>query len=317
MFIYNLLSFLFLLISFVCGQEQKELNFDSTIINQNFIDNISKNIDLEKLNIYKSNFTANVNYKPLENLNKLTSITILQSTNVDFNILKELKSLKFITISDVTLNQNEINIINDLVDLELLSLERTQYGSNVDFESFKNFNKVIKLETTVSSETTSKNVIIKSNRCGKGYGQCPSGQCCSKYGWCGKSSTYCSFSKGCQLEFGQCQIYSQQKSQDNNQQNSQAIKCGMGYGNCPTGFCCSRYGWCGKSSSYCSVSKGCQSKFGQCQINSQESTQMKRCGKEFGSCPSHQCCSKFGWCGKSTSYCLISRGCQSEFGQCY
>lgn len=31
---------------------------------------------------------------------------------------------------------------------------------------------------------------------------CPSSKCCSKYGYCGKSSDYCG--KGCQSAFGQC-----------------------------------------------------------------------------------------------------------------
>ena len=41
-------------------------------------------------------------------------------------------------------------------------------------------------------------------RCGKKYGKCDSDKCCSKYGWCGTSSDYCSISKGCQSEFGIC-----------------------------------------------------------------------------------------------------------------
>ena len=39
-------------------------------------------------------------------------------------------------------------------------------------------------------------------RCGGEYGSCPSGQCCSKYGWCGESQGYCG--KGCQSAFGKC-----------------------------------------------------------------------------------------------------------------
>jgi len=166
-------------------------------------------------------------------------------------------------------------------------------------------------------------------RCGKGYGNCPTGHCCSKYGWCGQSSTYCSLTKGCQSEFGQCQEDSQENPRNNPTENIKVGRCGKGYGNCPTGYCCSKYGWCGQSSIYCSINKGCQSDFGQCQENSKENLQQNtkenfqenskseyKCGKDFGKCPSGECCSKYGWCGKSTSYCLISRGCQSEFGKC-
>jgi choice-of-anchor A domain-containing protein len=41
-----------------------------------------------------------------------------------------------------------------------------------------------------------------AKECGKGYGSCPNNQCCSKYGYCGKSEEYCG--SGCQSEFGRC-----------------------------------------------------------------------------------------------------------------
>ncbi|OUM56121.1 carbohydrate-binding module family 18 protein, partial [Piromyces sp. E2] len=49
-----------------------------------------------------------------------------------------------------------------------------------------------------------KCLTVSSNgQCGKDYGTiCPSGQCCSKYGWCGKTSDYCS--TGCQSKYGIC-----------------------------------------------------------------------------------------------------------------
>eukprot|EP00833_Pecoramyces_ruminatium_P014001 jgi/Orpsp1_1/1188033/evm.model.d7180000061987.1 len=41
-----------------------------------------------------------------------------------------------------------------------------------------------------------------AKRCGKGFGKCPEGQCCSKHGYCGKLEVYCG--GGCQSEFGKC-----------------------------------------------------------------------------------------------------------------
>jgi len=41
-------------------------------------------------------------------------------------------------------------------------------------------------------------------RCGKGIGSCPDGQCCSKKGYCGTTSAYCSVSQGCQNKYGKC-----------------------------------------------------------------------------------------------------------------
>jgi len=42
-------------------------------------------------------------------------------------------------------------------------------------------------------------------RCGKDHGQCPNGQCCSKKGYCGTTSAFCSSSLGCQTAFGKCE----------------------------------------------------------------------------------------------------------------
>lgn len=39
-------------------------------------------------------------------------------------------------------------------------------------------------------------------------------------------------------------------------------KCGPGVAVCASGYCCSQYGWCGKSKDYCGV--GCQKGFGKC-----------------------------------------------------
>lgn len=41
-------------------------------------------------------------------------------------------------------------------------------------------------------------------------------------------------------------------------------RCGEGFGSCKEGYCCSRWGWCGKSKYYCDKILGCQSEFGHC-----------------------------------------------------
>jgi len=44
-------------------------------------------------------------------------------------------------------------------------------------------------------------------------------------------------------------------------------KCGTKYGTtCPDGYCCSQYGYCGRTTEYCG--KGCQSEFGKCDTTS-------------------------------------------------
>jgi len=145
-------------------------------------------------------------------------------------------------------------------------------------------------------------IISTDFKCGKGKGICPTGQCCSKYGWCGTSEKHCSVDLGCQMKYGHCQL-------DKISSNG---RCDSVNGKCPAGYCCSKHGWCGKSKEYCFISEGCQSKFGEC---TEEMTYVKgKCGENYGHCPSGQCCSRYGWCGKNKDYCGV--GCQNKYGRC-
>jgi len=141
-------------------------------------------------------------------------------------------------------------------------------------------------------------------RCGKGIGSCKNGECCSKYGWCGKSDKHCKVEEGCQSKFGKCSS----KTNDTNG------RCGKGIGSCENGECCSKYGWCGKTDKHCKVEEGCQSEFGKCSSKTNDTN--GRCGKSIGSCENGECCSKYGWCGKTDKHCKVEEGCQSEFGKC-
>jgi len=43
-----------------------------------------------------------------------------------------------------------------------------------------------------------------NDKCGKGIGKCPEGQCCGKDGICSSKETSCSIKEGCQQEYGLC-----------------------------------------------------------------------------------------------------------------
>ncbi|KAH7216385.1 hypothetical protein DER44DRAFT_857402 [Fusarium oxysporum] len=84
------------------------------------------------------------------------------------------------------------------------------------------------------------------------------------------------------------------------------------------GNCCSWYGYCGSSDSYCGT--GCDSNFGECKPPTaaiQNSTN-GLCGTTFKStCANYgtkTCCSQYGYCGNTTAHC--GTGCQKSYGVC-
>jgi len=112
--------------------------------------------------------------------------------------------------------------------------------------------------------------------CGPQYGKCADGYCCSKYGYCGKTSEYCDISAGCQSAYGICSsATTTQKTTTTTKTSTTTVntsiptstngRCGKDLGTrCPSNQCCSKYGYCGGSDEYCSVSEGCQSSYGRC-----------------------------------------------------
>jgi len=207
------------------------------------------------------------------------------------------------------------------------------------------------ITTTTKTKTTNVSTVTSTNgKCGAKDGVCPTGECCSKYGYCGRSEKHCG--TGCQSEFGQCNINKTTTTKTTTQKSTTTKssyptstngKCGAKDGKCPTGECCSKYGYCGRSEKHCGT--GCQSEFGQCNINkttttkttkttTKKSTSTKtttkrststkssyptstngKCGPKDGKCPTGECCSKYNYCGRSEKHC--GTGCQSEFGQCH
>lgn len=58
--------------------------------------------------------------------------------------------------------------------------------------------------------------------------------------------------------------------------------------NCPSGQCCSKYGYCGTGADYC---------------GSTPPPSSGNCGNTGAPCASGQCCSKYGYCGTGPDYC--------------
>ena len=64
----------------------------------------------------------------------------------------------------------------------------------------KYFKYILAVSLLISSTMAS----TYDGKCGPGYGKCANGNCCSKFGWCGKTEAHCLVSNGCQSEFGIC-----------------------------------------------------------------------------------------------------------------
>ena len=47
-------------------------------------------------------------------------------------------------------------------------------------------------------------VMAANERCGKDYGSCLPGYCCSRHNYCGLSDAHCLSSQGCQSKYGKC-----------------------------------------------------------------------------------------------------------------
>jgi len=134
----------------------------------------------------------------------------------------------------------------------------------------KTTTKNTKKTTTTAKKTTTKTSgatnISTDGTCGANKGRCPSGQCCSKYGYCGTTTDHCS--AGCQSSFGICSSSSNNTSNtgssgtDYTKIESKDGTCGSGKGRCPSGQCCSKYGYCGTTNDHCKV--GCQASYGLC-----------------------------------------------------
>jgi len=116
--------------------------------------------------------------------------------------------------------------------------------------------------TTTIPTTTKKSRPTGTNRCGPEFDiDCAAGLCCSKYGYCGKSEKHCG--TGCQSEFGICGTITTTSKNQKPRSTSTNGRCGPEFNtNCPAGYCCSQYGYCGKSEEHCGVD--CLSEYDKC-----------------------------------------------------
>ena len=133
--------------------------------------------------------------------------------------------------------------------------------------------------------------------------RCPSGECCSTFGYCGSSDDFCIYY--CDPKYSDCKGSNEGISTDG--------KCGkLNSKRCPPGECCSTYGYCGTSNDFCI--KYCDPNYGECKSSKSISTD-GNCGKLNGKiCPQGQCCSTFGYCGSKYAFC--NKHCDHNYSDC-
>lgn len=178
-------------------------------------------------------------------------------------------------------------------------------------------------------------VLGEGEQCGPlaGGARCAvQGACCSSWGFCGNTEFHCL--TGCDTAYGVCGLAAITSMDSgvaapSTAESPQAVlspgeitACGPASGgnSCSDGMCCSRWGWCGTSSAYCSVQE-CLVGYGACDATAESQPTPTplplseyECGINNGrSCPSG-CCSAYGWCGATALHCGV--GCQAAYGIC-
>ncbi|ORX80382.1 glycoside hydrolase/deacetylase [Basidiobolus meristosporus CBS 931.73] len=138
------------------------------------------------------------------------------------------------------------------------------------------FSKAVLISIAVFLQVTATQAhVSKDDRCGMINGQkitCPSGECCSTYGWCGTSKEHCV--TDCLFQCKNSKPTTTTKPTTSVKPTSKPSTttgpkptktvissdwtCGL-KGNvfvqCPAGYCCSEYGWCGNTEEYCKGSQ--------------------------------------------------------------
>lgn len=183
--------------------------------------------------------------------------------------------------------------------------------------------------------TNTTNVTVSSTICGSIGGVeflCVPGMCCSSQGLCGTTANECGV--GCRSAYGSCSTPIPGSTNNTISTNGTCGTLGNSTLACPSGQCCSQFGFCGNTVSYCG--SGCQVTAGTCltptptpsppptihpiggnSTNSTTSNSNSTCGAIGGVeviCSAGLCCSSLGYCSNSTAAC--GTGCLPSYGSC-
>jgi len=235
----------------------EKIQFVDIELDQENIEELSSLTNLEKLYIRHSSCDPNVDYSPLK---KLINVNELFMEAYEYHhhhyykrltevpdFIFELKNLTALHIAAQEITKIPEQLSN-LENLEILDLNDNLIDDVLP-ESLNNLSelKIIFISGNVNVKgKTLTNAKLEQCSYSEDYDIC-----IAKDMDCFKGDYY-------QLK------YCDDIEPNDDEQYSTNGQCGNGNGKCQPGYCCSKYGWCGKADDYCSVSKGCQSKFGKC-----------------------------------------------------
>jgi len=226
------------LLMFDCSFDEK-LNLDSfknlknllelTIIyegNRDYVEQLKEIPDsffslenLQKLSIKDQKLTTIPD--KIENLKNLKVLDLRSNeiTNLPEAISK-LENLEYLNLNSNLIYAVLPESFNNLSKLETIylngnldikgktltneNLKICQYGEEYNLCIAKDMKCLDEYDDNKYEKCSEDNISGDNIKCGKSFGKCPFGQCCSKDGICGISESYCLLSEGCQLNYGSC-----------------------------------------------------------------------------------------------------------------
>jgi len=283
---------------------------------QENIEDISSLSNLEYLGLDNC-ITKDINIKSLENLNKLSSVTLREGKSnshpiseynqrgftcesYDFEKLKYFKNLKLLTLEFCEVTEEKIEAISNLTDLEELYIDNS-YDPLLSIKSFKKMKNLKKLTLERIENLDFKELATLDN---------------IKYlnlvEFYEKKEDFNWFIENCNLE--KLFVNGQEIKLPNKKTTTKKTTTKKTTTKKPTIKII--------TIKRTSVKKITIKKIITNKTTTNTTTTKKtyatpkngKCGEGFGKCPKGYCCSKYGYCGTSSDYC--GKGCQSEFGKC-
>jgi len=175
-----------------------ELHLDSFKLSQDDIIAISSLIKLTNLSMTNCDF-SNSGISSLNNLKRLRYFTLTQAQNIKGQTLIN-KSLKK---TEYDISHGEFCISQDMEDITVETRRNLKFCKHSYISSTSSTSSTRFINY---SDNSHHNKISINGLCGRKYGKCPAGECCSKYGLCGNTIYHCGWGWGCQKKYGKCEM---------------------------------------------------------------------------------------------------------------